>query len=115
MKGITKVLKKRLAAQKEEAEIRGLTKTASVLDSYIENFPERENDSEYNYSEMVSDVESLIMTSAIKIQDYFQKTAEPNEIFKIIQAHADEIIDEIKIKIGGKSFGPNEGKVPGQE
>jgi len=112
-------LKKRLLAQAEEAEFKGLTKVASTVSSKIENIPVRSDvDNQYHkysHSELSSDVESILFNAAVRVQDYFDKTADQKEIANIISSFADEFISSIKTKIGGNISGPFEPSVPGEE
>jgi hypothetical protein len=57
---------------------------------------------------------SLIWGAVVRTQDYFDKTADAVEINNIVESLASELIDNIRVKIGGTPVGPYEPKVPGE-
>jgi len=111
-------LKKRLLAQKEEAQFQGLTKIASEISSKIDEIPVRsETDNQYHkysYAELSKDVEDLLFNAAVRVQDYFDKTADQQEIRRVIDTFSEDFICAMKNKIGGQLSGPFEPSVPGE-
>ena len=111
-------LKKRFLAQKEEANFQGLTKIASIISSKIDEIPVRSDmDNQYHkysHAELSKDVEDLLFTAAVRVQDYFDKTADQQEIHNIINAFSEDFICTMKNKIGGQISGPFEPSVPGE-
>jgi hypothetical protein len=117
MRTISKNLKRRLLAQAEEANFQGLEKVAIKLSHQANNNPTRHDFEEYVYShnELQNDVENLLWSAAVRTQDYYGKTASAEEVGKLIEAFADELISSIRTKIGGDVIGPHEPLVPGEQ
>ena len=115
-RSITDKLRKRLLAQAREATNMGLTKTADLIVSDLEATPERADEDHYTYSseELQQDVEQLVYTAAIRVQDYFNKTADAGEVGHLTEAVAQDLIDQVRHAIGGKVVGSYEPQVPGE-
>ena len=116
MRTISKNLKRRLLAQSEEANFRGLEKVAIKLNTQVNNTPLRQDFDEYIYSrnDLNNDVEDLLWKAAIRVQDYFGKTAEASMIGDMIDVMATDLISSIRLKIGGDVIGKYEPIVPGE-
>jgi hypothetical protein len=116
MRTISNILKKKLMAQVDEANFQGLDKIANNLNYLVKTSSTRPDRDEYIYSHasLKSDMEKLLWTAAVRVQDYFGKTANAQDIDSIIEAHANDLIAEIKHKIGGNIIGPYEPLVAGE-
>jgi hypothetical protein len=117
MRTISENLNKRLIAQAEEAKFQGLDKVSDDIYNQVNLNPLRKDHEEYVYSDsdLRNDVETLLWTAAIRVQDYFGKTANANELSEIISTIADDMLSSIRHKIGGNIIGPYEPLVPGEE
>jgi hypothetical protein len=115
-RSITDTLKKRLLAQAVEANNMGLEKTAELIVTDLETTPERSDDDHYTYSseELQQDVEQLVYTAALRVQDYFNKTADAREVTDLTESFAQDLIDQVRHVIGGNVIGPYEPQVPGE-
>jgi hypothetical protein len=115
-RSISDKLKKRLQAQAAEAQTMGMEKTASLIEANLEKVAERSDDDYYTYSieELQSDVEELMYAAAVRVQDYFNKTADARKTQDIAESHASDLIDGIRHAIGGMVLGPYEPQVPGE-
>jgi tRNA splicing ligase len=115
-RSISDKLKKRLQAQAQEAQVMGLEKTASMIESNLEAAAERSDDDYYTYSieELQADVEKLMYAATIRVQDYFDKTADAREVAYMAESYANDLIDGVRHSIGGKVLGPYEPQVPGE-
>ena len=116
MRTISKTLKKRLLAEAQEADFQGFEKVAGQLSHLANNNPVRDDDEEYIYSraELQSDVEKLLWSGAVRVQDYFSKTGNSDEICELIESIAQDLIISVRTKIGGDVIGPHEPLVPGE-
>ena len=115
-RSITDKLRKRLLAQAREATNMGFNKTADLIVSDLETTPERSDEDHYTYSseELQQDVEQLVYTAAIRVQDYFNKTADAKDVGHLSETFAHDLIDQVRHAIGGKVVGPYEPQVPGE-
>lgn len=116
MRTISENLKKRMEAQAGEADFQGLQKLAENLNHTVKSCPTRSDEEEYVYSngDLRKDVERSLWMAAIRVQDYFNKTADAKDLDELISIHADELIETIRTKIGGGVIGPHEPFVPGE-
>jgi len=113
---ISEKLQKRLLAQAEEAKTLGLTKVADQVGEAVAESEPRDESVEYTYAsdELVSDVEKLLWAAAIRVQDYFDKTADAARLNDTIEHYAEDLIDSVRHTIGGAIIGPFEPAVPGE-
>ena len=116
MRTISNTLRKRLLAEAQEADFHGLEKVAGQLAYIANNNPVRPDDDEYIYSraDLQDDVEKLLWSGAIRVQDYFGKTGNSDEIEGLIESFAQDLIISVRTKIGGDVIGPHEPLVPGE-
>ena len=117
MRTISKGHKKRLMAQSDEANFRGLEKIAATLVHQAIHNPVRDDLDEYVYSHqnLQQDVENLLWSAVIRTEDYYGKTADAREIGDMIEVLAEDLITSIRTKIGGDVIGPHEPLVPGEQ
>ena len=115
MRTVTNSLKKKILAQAQEAETLGLNKIAQQLEHSISITSVREDDEEYTYDrdELKQDVEQLLWSAALRAQDFFGKTADARYAHDLIEDFAEDFIDQLRLKIGGK-LGVYENAVAGQ-
>ena len=115
-RSISNSLKNRLQAQASECNTLGLSKIASSLDKLSET-ETRDNNEFYSYShdEMLSDVEDLLWKAAVRVQDFYNKTADARDINDVVEGQAAELVNVIRHKIGGMIVGAYEPSVPGEQ
>lgn len=115
MRTVTKTFLKRLEAQKEEANIAKLDKLASEIDEQIKKQAVREDADDYTYSQydLDKDVTDALWSAAIRIQDYYGKVLDAQQVNEIIESHAAELIESLRMKTG-RLIGIYEPSVPGE-
>lgn len=116
MRTISNNLKIRLTAQTEEAKFNGFDKIADDLTTQINKHEIRQDSEEYVYSskDLKKDVKDLLWSAAIRVQDYYGKTADAKELNDIIESYCEELITSTRTKIGGDVIGKYEPLVPGE-
>jgi hypothetical protein len=111
---ISKTLKRRLEAQAEEANFLGFQKHASHV---FDNIPETRDDEEeyiYTAAELQEDVENMLWKIAIRVQDYYGKSADMKQVGYVVDSTAEELIESIRRSTGAPIVGPYEPLVPGE-
>lgn len=116
MRTINENFMTRLIAQRDEAKLLGLNKIATNLTNQISSNAVRDGDEnyEYSYASLKEDVEENLWDAAIRAQDYFGNTADAREISDIITVISEQLINEIRVKLG-KTIGAYEPVVPGED
>lgn len=119
MRTVKKTLFHRLSVQAEEAELQGLTKTADALTTQIEKNSSniRDNSAFYIYSEedFKKDVEEKIWDIIVRASDFYDLSFDGKEMHKIVEKYANELSNEVRVKIGSDScVGAYEPTVPGE-
>lgn len=119
MRTVKKTLLYRLAAQAEEAELRGLTKVAEALTAQITKNSDnvRQNDSFYAYAseEYQKDVEERIWDAIIRSADFYDAGLDALEMQELVQKYAEDLINEVRAKLGNRhGVGAYEPNVPGE-
>lgn len=115
MRTITESNMKRMIAQRDEAKTIGLTKVAANLSAQIGTVGVRSDadDYIYNYAELKDDIESTLWDAAIRAQDFYGKTADAKQLQELIEKHAEDFINSVRIKTGA-DIGAYESSLPGQ-
>lgn len=115
MRTITENHLKRLIAQSKEAKTLGLTKIATALSEQIAVNSVRDNDAEYIYdfADLKDDVEATLWDAATRAQDFYGRTVDAREIKFLIEKHAEEFIESIRVQTGS-IIGAYESGVPGE-
>lgn len=117
-KSISKNIKTRLLAQAEEASVNNLVKLANTVQAQVIESSVRNSDASYVYSsaEMQADVQDLLWKAALRVQDYFEKTADIEDLESEIEKTAEDFIDSVKRSLGKVGLvGPFEPKLPGEK
>ena len=117
MKTVKQSLGKRLLAQAEEADVQGLTKVAQSLDNQLSKISLRDDDERYIYSsnEFHEDVEGKLWDIMIRAADFYGCNVDGNELQKVIEKAAGELLSEFRVKSGVRlDVGVNEPPLPGE-
>lgn len=105
-------------ATKDEEDRERLKKVASNLTKELSETTTRSDNEFYTYSsaQLAQDVESALWKAALRISDYFDSTLDGAVTNEVIERYADNLIDEIRIKLGNEhGVGAYEPRVPGEE
>jgi hypothetical protein len=115
MRTVTNTFLKRIEAQREEAKLLKMDKVASNLSHQIEHVETRGDDEFYRYSfeELQRDVEQELWAAAMRVQDFYGKTANAAEVQDLIELFASDLINSVRHKTG-KIVGAYEETVPGE-
>ena len=117
MRTITKKFALRLAAQSQEAKLRGMTKLADKIDNLIKSNNTRDNDASYMYAEaeLKDNVESALWNGVVRAADYYDCNIDTADIQKAVESLASQLIEEVRIN-GHISHGVGayEPSVPGE-
>lgn len=120
MRTIKKNLFNRLVLQAEEAEIQGLTKVAESLTTQItKNADNLRDDSvlyRYSAAQFGQDIHEKLWDFVIRTADFYNVSLEAQEMQKIIERYAADMIHEISNKLGiNHSIGAYEEPLPGEQ
>lgn len=118
MKTINTILRDRILAEAEEAEIQGLVKIASSLTDQLELNKVRDVSENYKYSssEFEKDVQNSLWNIIIRTADFHNASFKSDEAQEIVDFYSKEILKEIRssMRIPHK-VGSYEEPVPGEE
>jgi hypothetical protein len=118
MRTINEILRDRLLAQADEAEVQGFTKIASHLTDQIEKTSVRNNSDSYTYPsfDFKNDVEATLWDVVIRVADFHNISIDPKTAQEIIEKTAEDLVRELQIKSGiDHGIGAFEPNVPGEE
>lgn len=119
MRTIKNTLLNRIKVQADEAEIRGLTKTAEHLtaqvEKNIENLRVPKDFYIYSSEAFQKDIEEQLWNAVIRVADFHDVGLDATELQDTIELTATDFIREIRNKLGVKtSVGAFEPDVPGE-
>ena len=117
MRTITENLKERLIAQSAEADIQGLTKTASNLLNQVEKTEIRKDAEDYTYSndDFHADVEDSIWGAVLRFADFHDICIDGIQAQGVVEKIANDLISELRVKTGTThGIGAYESNVAGE-
>lgn len=117
MRTINTILRDRLVAQAEEADVQGLYKVAEHITSKIEKTSIRDSKASYTYSSMdfKNDVESILWDTVVRFADFHNISLDASVAQDIVEKTAEELIKELQVKSGVEhGVGAFEPTVPGE-
>jgi len=120
MRTVKKTLLYRLAAQAEEAEIRGLTKVADALTDQIQKNSDntRQTGTFYTYAakDFQKDVEGKLWDIVVRAADFYDAGVDAADMQELVQKYAEDLVNDVRAKLGNKNgIGAYEPTVPGEE
>lgn len=117
MRTITENLKERLIAQSAEADLQGLTKTASCLLNQVEKTEIRKDAESYTYSndDFQADVEDSIWVAVLRFADFHDICVDGIQAQGVVEKIAQDLISELRVKTGTThGIGAYESNVAGE-
>lgn len=117
MRTVKETFAKRLALQKKEADVQGLTKVASNLEHVVEKSATREDAESYLYLEKdaSSDVEKHMWEAAVRLADFYDCNIDAAQMQSVIEKLAGDLKQEVRVQGGVQhGIGAHEPTVPGE-
>lgn len=98
MRTIKELHRDRLVAEAEEADIRGLTKTAEHLTRQIEKSATRPNEKSYTYDsvDFVDDIHELLWTAVVRTADFHDAYIDAEQAQKVVDIYAEKFVSDIR-------------------
>jgi hypothetical protein len=117
MRTVKETFAQRLALQKQEADVQGLTKVATNLEHVVDKLQVREDAESYLYLEKdaTSDVEKHIWDAAVRLADFYDCNVDASQMQQVIEKLAESLKQEVRVQGGVKhGIGAHEPVVPGE-